>query len=101
MFTVYYISILTLLTNLLFSSRAQTGALANVQVDSNYKQRGLGTLVTKAMTKKLSELDMDTYAVVGDENVASICVFKKIGFKAVESCYYLSTYSLGAFDWID
>lgn len=58
-------------------------------MDSNYKQRGLGTLLVKAMSKKLAELNMDIYASVTMENVASRCLFEKIGFKVVDCCYYL------------
>lgn len=70
-------------------------------VDSNYKKRGLGTLVTKVMAKKLSELDMDTYAEVAYGNVASRNMFEKIGFKIVGHSSFMGTNPLVVSDWND
>lgn len=81
--------------------RSHCGPLGTLQVDSNHRQRGLGSLVTKAITKQLSDLDMDTYAMVTWDNFAARRMFEKIGFKAVDYCYYVRTNPLVATNWND
>lgn len=70
-----------------------------LQVDSNHKQSGLGTLVTKAITKQLSDLDMDTFAMVHEDNIESRRMFQKVGFKVVDYSYWLRTDPLVETDW--
>lgn len=79
-------------------SRSPTGTLTAIQVDSQYRRRGLGTLVTETMTQKLSDLDMDTFALVTLDNIASRCMFEKIGFKIVDFSYFLGTNPLAVND---
>lgn len=61
--------------------RSQCGPLGTLQVDSNHRQRGLGSLVTKAITKQLSGLDMDTYAMVTWEILRQDECLKKLVLK--------------------
>lgn len=72
-----------------------------LHVQSAYKRRGVATLITKTMAKKLADLDMDTYAPVILDNVASRCLFEKIGFKIVDYSHILRTHPLVASDWND
>lgn len=41
------------------------------------------------MIHKMSELDLDTFALVGFENTSSQKMFEKIGFKKIEEVYWL------------
>lgn len=73
-----------------------------LHVDTNYRRHGLGTLVLKAMMKKLADLDMYTFAVVALNNVVSIRMFDKIGCNGVDDySYILGTNPLIEGDWID
>lgn len=72
--------------------RLQAGPLGALQVDENYKRRGLGTLVAKAMAVKLADMDQDTFALVNTTNQPSRTMFEKIGFKLADYCYWLRTF---------
>lgn len=72
--------------------RLQAGPLGALQVDEKFKRKGLGTLVAKAMAMKLADMDQDTFALVGTQNLASRAMFEKIGFINQDYCYWLRTY---------
>ena len=52
-----------------------------LQTHEDYRKYGLGTLVTKALAKRVAELGHDPYTTIFDENIASRNLFKKIGFQ--------------------
>lgn len=79
----------------------QAGPIGAMQVDEKHMNRGLGTLVCAAITKKISELGHDCCACVGKDNPASCAVFSKLGYKVVDNAYWLRTYPTVPFKWTD
>ncbi|GAB0099331.1 glycine-N-acyltransferase-like protein 3 isoform X1 [Sergentomyia squamirostris] len=71
--------------------RLQSGALGALQVDEQFKRRGLGTLVAKAMIRKLTDLRMDTFAFVNVDNAPSRRMFENLGFIQIDYVYWLRT----------
>lgn len=69
--------------------RFQSGVLGTLQVKEPFLRKGLGKLVTKAICKKLGELEMDVLALVADTNVASKRTFKALGFEIIDCCYWI------------
>lgn len=59
------------------------GGIAALQVDEEFKRKGLGTLVVKAISRKIAEAGHDAYAAIDDDNEASQSTFKKLGFSSV------------------
>lgn len=62
-----------------------------LQTLENYQKRGFGSLVTKALAKKVAELGHDSYTTIYDDNVASQNLFEKIGFQSKGRTYMLRT----------
>lgn len=75
------------------------GALAMLQVDEEFYGRGLGMLVTKALSKQIAEFKQDITACVFAHNVHSLAIFKKLGFKVVDTVYSIGT--LPATEWFN
>ncbi|XP_055712124.1 uncharacterized protein LOC129807107 [Phlebotomus papatasi] len=69
----------------------QAGALGALQVDEEYQRRGLGSLVTKAMIRKLCDMGRDTFAFVNVDNTPSRGMLEKLGFIEIDSVYWLRT----------
>ena len=72
-----------------------------MQTDASYLKQGFGTLVCKAISKKLGQMDMDVYACVLPANTPSILTFEKIGFKVVDHCHWLQTFPTKPFELVD
>lgn len=85
----------------LIPNRLQAGVLGAVQVDENYLKRGLGTVVLKAITKQLAENGHDSSAAVSVDNVPSQALFKKAGFRKVDTAFWLRTLPVVPFEWSD
>jgi ribosomal protein S18 acetylase RimI-like enzyme len=81
----------------------QPGTMQALQVIDEYKRRGLGSLVTRALAKELAELGRDTLALVFMENDASIAMFEKLGFQRISLIFSAWVLPTGAIreDWID
>lgn len=73
----------------------QAGALGALQVPSEYQGQGIGTLVTAAMARLLSERDKDAFGFVGVANVSSRKMFERLGFKGIGPIYWLRTFPVG------
>ncbi|XP_017051486.1 uncharacterized protein LOC108095074 [Drosophila ficusphila] len=71
--------------------RAQDGLLSVLQVKPSYKRRGLGALVVKEFSKREALQERDTITEVARENIASLALFKKLGFKINDECRWLLT----------
>jgi len=66
--------------------RYDNGALGILQTDANYLRKGLGSVVVKALSKKIAEeFQCDNIALVVQENVKSMNLFNKMGFKKIGS----------------
>lgn len=82
-------------------NRLQAGPVGALQVDNNYHGKGFGTLVCKAVTKKIGELDQDVCACLVSSNKTSRRIFEKIGFNIVDKVYWLRTTPLIPNEWYD
>ena len=69
--------------------RLQTGPLGAIQVHPNYLHKGYGSLIVKAMIKKLASKDIDPFALVACDNTATQERFKKLGFKRIDKAFKL------------
>lgn len=76
--------------------RFAAGPLGVLQVDDEYRGRGYGTLVCKAMTKKLGEAGDDVFGCVFEANTPSRKMFENCGFKIVDKVHWIQTYP---FEW--
>lgn len=73
------------------NARRLSGLFSCLQTHDNYRKHGFGSLVTKALAKKVAEMGHDSYAGIADENISSKRLFEKIGFKAAGRLYWLRT----------
>lgn len=63
----------------------------SLQTHESYQKQGLGTLVSKALAKRVAELGHDSYTTIFDDNIASQNLVEKIGFQAKGKVYLLRT----------
>lgn len=68
-----------------------TGDIAALQVDEQHRRKGLGTLVTKAISQQIAEAGHDVCANVLGSNAASRELFKKLGFSSDVSSFWIYT----------
>lgn len=71
------------------NSRRLSGLFSGLQTHDSYRQHGFGSLVTKALAKKVAEMGHDSYAGIADENISSRRLFEKVGFRATGRLYWL------------
>lgn len=82
--------------------RLQSGPLGALQVQPNFKRRGIATLLIIAMCKILENMNQDTFALVNYSNIAASQMFLKLGFKQSDDTYWLRNYPSDAtFEWSD
>lgn len=67
--------------------RYNIGSIAALYVDKEYRGRGLGALVAKAITRQIAELGQDVCAHVFEENKTPQALFEKLGFRRAIYCY--------------
>lgn len=65
--------------------------LGVLQTDEKYKGQGFGSLVVKAFSKKVAELDQDIYIEVNEKNQASRTLFEKLGATSIGHIYCIVT----------
>lgn len=73
--------------------RYPTGCFGMLQVKENHMRKGLGRLVTIALTKKLAKLGLDSTATTIHNNTISRKLFKSVGFKELGEVYL--------FEWVE
>lgn len=71
--------------------RRSTGLLFSLQSDKIYRKRGYGSLVLKALAKKVAELGNDSYGAVLEDNIPSRALFERLDFKVIGKVYFLRT----------
>lgn len=73
--------------------RYDNGSLAMLQVGDQHMRKGFGSLITKAISKKIAvEFDSDVTAMIVTENQTSINMFTKLGFVATGAhTWYVTT----------
>ncbi|XP_075154032.1 uncharacterized protein LOC142227389 [Haematobia irritans] len=80
--------------------RLQGGFLGALQVKDNYKRLGLGSVVTRATSRRLAEQGNDVMALVNETNLPSRGMFEKLGFVVTDRCYWLRTFpTIKNFTW--
>ncbi|XP_062139732.1 uncharacterized protein LOC133848252 [Drosophila sulfurigaster albostrigata] len=80
--------------------RTMDGLLAALQVDNAYRRRGFGTIVVAALSREIGALGEDVGAEIHPENIISISIFNKLGFRVSEQCYWRFTApEKGKFTW--
>lgn len=62
-----------------------------LQTDKNYLGHGYGSLVAKAISKKIAELNQDTYFAVSESNHACRSMFEKFGASSIGNIYCIVT----------
>ena len=68
----------------------EVAALGALQVDANYLRKGFGSIVAKGLSKKIAiERDHDITAHIILANANSLSMFQKIGFKEIDSNYWI------------
>lgn len=72
-----------------------------IQVDSQHLGKGYGTIICRAMTKKLGDLGEDAFACVGEHNTPSNRMFSSAGFKVTDKAHWLRTRPTVPFQWTD
>ncbi|XP_073821021.1 uncharacterized protein [Musca autumnalis] len=82
--------------------RLQGGFLGALQVKNDYKRLGLGSVVTRAISRSLGEQGEDVMALVNEDNQPSRGIFEKLGFTVTDRCYWLRTLpTVENFSWPD
>jgi len=67
----------------IISYRLPLGSLGMLQVVESHKRLGLGSLLVRYMSKKISELDEEVLSSVLTENTPSRKMFEKLGFEQI------------------
>lgn len=71
--------------------RFPTGSLLTLQTHKDFYGHGHGSLVSKAISKRIAELGDDAVACVSESNSTSRRLFEKIGFVWNEKVHSLCT----------
>lgn len=79
----------------------QTGVLGALQVDSQHVGKGYGSIVCRAITKRLGDMGHDAFTCVGQDNAPSNRVFLSAGYKVIDKTYWLRTRPTIPFEWTD
>lgn len=66
------------------------GSLSTLQVDEKHLRKGYGSLIAKAISKKIAtENDVDITSNVVFENFKSLNLFDKLGYEEVDKNYWI------------
>ncbi|XP_017855290.1 uncharacterized protein LOC108608432 [Drosophila busckii] len=68
--------------------RLPLGSLGILQVRDTHKRLGLGSLMVRYLSKKISELGEEVLAPVVPVNMASRSMFEKLGFQSIDKVYW-------------
>lgn len=75
--------------------------LGAIQVVNDQLGKGYGSIVCRAITKKLGEMGEDVFAAVGEHNIPSNKMFTRAGFTVTDRVYWLRTIPTVPFQWSD
>lgn len=67
------------------------GLIGILQTDEQHLGHGYGSLVVKAVAKKIAEMGHDSYAAVNEKNLASCALFSRLGFISIGNVYCIVT----------
>lgn len=62
-----------------------------MQTDERFYGKGYGTLVVKAISRKIAEIGHDIYAGVFEKNTPSRILFDRLGFKPIGDVHWIVT----------
>ncbi|EDW64938.1 uncharacterized protein [Drosophila virilis] len=80
--------------------RTQDGLLATLHVQNAYKRRGFGSLIVRALARRIADLGDDVTAEIYAENIPSVNMFNKLGFRVIDQCHWLNIApAAGSFTW--
>lgn len=68
-----------------------TGPLASLQTDERYFGKGYGGLVLRYLSKKIAEIGHDPCAGISENNIASLSLFRKNGYKLIGKHHSIKT----------
>lgn len=79
--------------------RLQAGPVGVLQVDNDCRGQGYGSLVCRAISRKIGEAGDDVYAGVFEANTRSRRMFESCGFKMVDTAHWLQINPTVPFEW--
>lgn len=62
-----------------------------LQTDKDHFGHGYGSLVTKALSKRIAEMGHDLYTGIFEVNKASRTLFEKLGYRTIGRYYWPCT----------
>lgn len=68
-----------------------TGFICALQTDKDHYGRGYGSLVTKAISKQISQMGHNVFSGIFEQNTASKCLFEKLGYKLIGKVHWVCT----------
>lgn len=66
-----------------------TGLVGILQTDEKFVGKGYGSLVTKALLKKIAETGDNIYTGFFEHNIPSRSLFEQLGFKQIGEIHYI------------
>lgn len=67
------------------------GLIGILQTDENHLRHGYGSMVSKAIARKVADIGQDVYAAIHEENIASRSVYDKFGAFPIGNNYCIVT----------
>ncbi|KAH8249768.1 hypothetical protein KR032_012221, partial [Drosophila birchii] len=83
-----FFKFIIIMRQLIFIFRLPIGSLGLLQVLDSHKRLGLGQLMVKTVSKKISALGEQVLAPVVYQNTASRNMFEKIGFQPIDTVHW-------------
>lgn len=82
-------------------NRTQTGSIGALYVHPDYRRRGYGSLVVRAISKIIGERGDDVIACVDEPNTPARKLFEKLGFSVVGTVRRVVTNPIFPYEWMD
>ncbi|XP_050078284.1 uncharacterized protein LOC126565180 [Anopheles maculipalpis] len=79
--------------------RLQCGAHGALEVPVEHRRKGYGTIVAKALAKKLAEMGFNSYAFIHTQNNPSREMFQKLGFEAIGILHWTRNEARKLVEW--
>lgn len=74
-----------------WSLRLENGTISFLQVQEKYQKKGYGSAVVAELATKFAELGYDVTTTIVPDNLKSIGLFEKLGFKRICDTYWIWT----------
>lgn len=66
-----------------------TGLVGILQTDENHSGKGYGSLVIRAISRKIAETGDNGYVGILEQNIQSRSIFEKMGYKRIGEIHYI------------